>query len=811
MKSGRIGALLVFSSLAFGSPGATPESAVSGAWGLIPTPQYLEMLPGGIALLGSGDIRIVTGSDPDPRISLAARMLKDAIEKMDPRLLGKVSIGVRGDGQVQIHLADLPLEAEFAKELNFLDQQLLSQDGQGQSYVLRALNAHSLLIAGQPQGILYGAMTLLQLLEEGFQGVSIRRAYIRDYPHFEYRMADFLLNAENNRWSHDRGLGVEGFEAISKRKIDLVLKHKMNMIIFDGFGWSLDQRFPEYAGLMRRLNAYARERGISLLFGGYGASYGMSYQTGPLYEEGAYLGKVFYNRESYPDGEVYSCMGFPEGKSGVDPSQLGSCRANDDLNRLKAEELKAYVEAVEPGALYIHSEDFGGYEGTQGVWRKRDPRCRTRWPDDNLNSTTGGAAGLAHGYSWLVNAVNQVKNMETGYDASRDCRIILASPVYLPDSPSSEDWSEVVELWRNIGKLLPKASNVMVLFREVFPQPFGGKKFTEHFSSVMRASDVELPLVIFFLAGAGHFLNDYPLVSAPIMNALFLGGSGIYNTGGDGYQEPQLLLNAEYSWNVYGSGFHRDPQRNKEAVDQWYELTHNNVLPVEIFGERGFLRRACESLYGKSAALPMMKYYSEHRLLPELVDKTSPTARGRYYYKRKWDYLPFTWPKVYGVPYHWRSLGVDSKTWNDEITNEAYLQEMRRLGLGRPELHGRLKKRWQLILEMSEKAQAYLSEALDSSPAASAREDIEFFLKSTRTTLPMARGLMDFHEAMRLRQSGRPDSGRELLIQAQDHLQQAAGLARSFFPQVIAPGGGEVGTLKVQIDRLLKTIQLALQ
>ncbi|MDA2930921.1 hypothetical protein MYX84_13420 [Acidobacteria bacterium AH-259-O06] len=135
----------------------------------------------------------------------------------------------------------------------------------------------------------------------------------------------------------------------------------------------------------------------------------MAYQKGPLYEEGAYLGKVFYNRESYPDGPVYSCMGFPEGRKGVDPSQTGSCRGNDQLNRLKAKELEKFVRAVEPGALYIHFEDFGNYRGTQAVWKQRDPRCRKRWPDDDLRSLQGGAAGLAHGYSWLINRVSDAE------------------------------------------------------------------------------------------------------------------------------------------------------------------------------------------------------------------------------------------------------------------------------------------------------------------------------------------------------------------------------------------------------------------
>jgi hypothetical protein len=179
------------------------------------------------------------------------------------------------------------------------------------------------------------------------------------------------------------------------------------MVLIDGFGWGLRQRFEGYAELMRDLNIYARARGIHVLFGGYGASYGIAYQTGPLYEEGAYLGEVFKNRESYPDGRTYHCMGFTtsgdsslsiRGEKDVDPSILGSCRSNEELNKLKGEELRRFVEAVEPGALYIHHEDFGNYRGTESIWVKFAQKYQTRnrnWPNDGCRRAvecTGSAA-----------------------------------------------------------------------------------------------------------------------------------------------------------------------------------------------------------------------------------------------------------------------------------------------------------------------------------------------------------------------------------------------------------------------------------
>ena len=125
---------------------------------------------------------------------------------------------------------------------------------------------------------------------------------------------------------------------------------------------------PGYGELMRSLNQFARARGVHFFYGGYGASYGITYQLGPLYEAQPYYGEVFKNREWYPDGPTYECMGFARAKKGVNPRIQGSCRANDELNKLKAEEVRKFVEAVEPGVVFIHHEDFGGIQETQAAW-----------------------------------------------------------------------------------------------------------------------------------------------------------------------------------------------------------------------------------------------------------------------------------------------------------------------------------------------------------------------------------------------------------------------------------------------------------
>ena len=86
------------------------------------------------------------------------------------------------------------------------------------------------------------------------------------------------------------------------------------------------------------------------------------------------------------------------------------------------------VRTVEPGALYIHHEDTGHYKSNVEHWKTRDPGCKGRWPNDDFAAIDGGAGALAYRYGQIVESVQRVRNPDTGYDAARDCTIILISP-----------------------------------------------------------------------------------------------------------------------------------------------------------------------------------------------------------------------------------------------------------------------------------------------------------------------------------------------------------------------------------------------
>jgi len=519
---------------------------------IVPTPQYFEPTTQSLDIAHGASVAVILGperaAENGGKLRLAADFIVRDLKQADSTLQATVGTGhgLTTTG-MRIGLWDYSADQNPPTQLLLLDREVLTDANHyGQGYVIRTPDKDSIWVIGSTdEGVLLGAMSVLQLIQETPDGARISGAYMRDYPVFQYRAgANWLLNGESSRWALERGQGVEAYKRLCERKLDDALRYKINMVFFDGFGWGLKFRFAGYGEMMRSLNQYARARGIHLEYGGYGASYGITYQTGPLYEAQSYLGEVFKNRESYPDGPTYECMGFPNPKKGVNPRILGSCRANDELNRLKGEELRKFVEAVEPGALYIHHEDFGEIQETEAAWQQRCERCRKRWPNNSVEAPDGAAGGLAHGYSALIQAVNSVKNPDDGYDAARDCLIILVSPVYSADSRSADDWSNVLELWKNIASQLPPNKNVQVCFREIFPEEYGGGTWVSAFNSVMRNARLQLGSFMFFLGGANSYSTDNPLSGDPALDVMFRGARGIYNFSGDFYDEPMEIINA---------------------------------------------------------------------------------------------------------------------------------------------------------------------------------------------------------------------------------------------------------------------------
>jgi hypothetical protein len=747
---------------------------------VLPTPQHVERTSFAPAWTSPVPLELA-----QPHLELAADLLRGACREI------AFVRGTRG-----ILLWDHSAAPFSEVELNLLERLLLEQSHvRSQSYVLKTTRDRVFVIGGGRDGVLYGAATLAQLLTSAEGVARIPGVSIRDWPDFPFRAAsDWLLHVEVNRWALDRGQGWEGYARTVKQKLDRAARFKINMALIDGFGWSLERRTPGYASVMLDLNRYARARGIRLMYGGYGAAY----DSAP--HPGEYQGDVFYNRERYPDGALYQCLAFPQKISALDPRTLGSCRANDELNRLKAENIARFVDAIEPGAVYIHHEDCCVFEDFQKAWLGRCERCRRRWQNDSMLAPDGAAGALAHGYTALIEAINRVRHPEAAYDASRDTGIVLVSPVYMPATSRSEDWAQVLELWRVIARQLPPAPNVQIGLRETLPQPGGGKRWVELFNSLMRSEQRPFGAFTFVVGGADEFLTDYALSGIPALNAHFTGSRTIYNATGDAYREPMELLAAQYSWNVRGDGFFQNPvqERDLAGIEDW--IYHPQRLK-NLFGGGKLFDRICSRLYGSRAGAEMAAYYRDMVWMPE-GEAAKQTADRPFYRGRQSLYLPRTWNYLTAIPERWNHLLVDEMTWGAELT-ERYRNWAKPFDLPLSRLHARLARRWRLGAELNTRGAMRVKAALAASPIPDAVPDLEHLLALFAVNEPLLAALRDYHAARSERAS--PQS-LQLLQSARANALEAERMALQRFPQPVDAAMTEVRALPVFAQKLAAAI-----
>ena len=748
---------------------------------VFPTPQFSQLLEDEVILKkGLSEVAFVLPSPIEPPIEVATKLISARLLDLELEVkASQVRLGqATSHNALRFFLVPFSQVTKLGNEsiLVEADRHLLAtKESTGQEYVLvvRPQERAAYLIGRTGQGVLYAAASLVQLMTKANDAVRIPAVHIRDFPDFKYRMAaDWLLNVEINRWSYDWGDGIDAYAKRIKRKLDLCTQYKINMVMAHGFGWGTEF-FPGFAAMMRDLNAYARNRGIKMVTGGYGASYGIAYQSGPLYEEAPYLGKTFKNRDSYPDGAIYQCMGFSYSKDpSIDTRTLGSCRANEALNALKAEELRQYVEKTEPGGLYIHHEDFGGYQGSQKSWLQRCGRCRKRWPSDDLKAQDGAAGSLANGYGKLIEAIHTVKNPQTGYDASRDCAIILVSPVYHTDSQSTEDWDNVLKLWQNIGRQLPKSSNVEICFREIFPLKGSARKWVPEFNRVMSEAQLPFKIFMFFSGGGDYFMSDYPVVASPALNRSFIGSEAIYNGGSGFHQEPLQLINAEYSWNSRSRGFFQAPETYEEAVSLWQSYRTNQSRPGALFDKDGLLDRVCALLYGRRAGEHVAQLHSTFSLADE---KETP---------------PGMWPKLYPLSVLWRNLAVDSAGWSKEIGDARLKSFLAGQGMNSTEYHGNMASRWAKWERITHFGIQRLDAALlETDLKSDSRADLEYLRRCLSVGARVSGLVSTLHSWL-------SSEGRENDILLQSLRGKTTELEtyidRSFGTKVIDPSGGDI-------------------
>lgn len=587
---------------------------------LIPTPQECRFLgvPGRRFQRGAVCRAILCGPR-HPQTALAVRLLREALrDRGGVRLrvtecLGPAPADTAPWDVVLCGNGDAAVRALFPPGL---------PDPAGpapeQGYLLHAAPGLPVkLYARHPLGLLYAVTTLAQLLEPAGEGLCVPGVVIRDFPAFRWRGSNWNLFGEIGGWSYERGDGQAAFERRILRKLDLCLQCKANLVIADGLGWN-SERFPGYGALMRRLNRAARLRGVRLLYTGYGSGYGCPSHDGP----------VFRNREQYPDGPVYPCCGVPSAHAAAS-SIMGTCLSNRGLLRLKQANLAEFAARVEPGALYIHNLDASVLAEAAPLWAMRCPRCRERWPNDALAAPDGMAGAFGWFYEQLAEAVNAVRNPRTGYEARRDCLLMMVSPNYGDCSEDDAAWEACCEYYAEVGRHI-RQPNVIIGLREQFGhrRP-GGLRFARLREHLDRHG-VRVPFGTIAFTGGDGYYNNIPFLGTPVLTSCFRGADLVLHAHGNGYQEPQQLLNAEFSWNPARSAFHREPlpASGQACRQRCAALSSGRARPAGLFGPEGFLEAACRRLYGPAAGPAIARIYrlrgrTSLRPLSERLDRVA--------------------------------------------------------------------------------------------------------------------------------------------------------------------------------------------
>ena len=768
---------------------------LSAAERILPTPQFTKPLHETVVIGKGNKVEIVIGARASQKVRLAAEMLKKSLIEINPDLgQGTQLTSERQGNSTAFYLWDCSDRKLPAISLSALEKEVLDSSKHfGQSFLLRTRGNNEIWAVGSSdQGVLYSVVTLLQLLEPTSGGIQVKGIEVRDFPDFRYRVAsDWLLRAELNRWAYDWGDGRYRYVERIKRKLDLCTRFKINMVMFDGFAWT-PEKVPGYASMMRELNAYSRERGIKLMYSGFGANFDPR-KVEPEFN----IGKVHLNRRSYPHGQIYACFG--ESRSPEHPT-FGTCRSNEDLNAEIAREFESFVRAVEPGALYIHHEDTGHFETTQLRWGDRCEQCKKRWPNPDFAAIDGGAGAMAHGYSNIVQAVQSVKNLDTGFDASRDCTVVLISPPYGVDGYRSGlgtsndhelNWNKTLEFWGNAMSLMPLSENLAIGFREIFPHPVTGERWVDAYRRQMLARGLSSKVFLFFLGGADQYSSgvfSFPYTGNSAMNGLFKGAESIYNFNGGLHQEPQQLINAEYSWNTSAPG-NSLPKTFKDTLASWNALMKNESLPAEIFGPEGLFEAACSKIYGMRAGAAMAGFFHYYE-----------SRKGRASDTLLPDFYP---EKIYSLVVLWRLLQGDSLYWNFEPdANEQKV--LHNMGIDHAVLHRHIAAFWAQNSEVNRKARDLASVALASSDLRQdAKEDVEYLSRCITVGERFGRLLSAYHNLIAESTSrNRGVLEQQFHLVFAEHKELSEYLHKNFSFSLVDPKGGDQASWLDSLERI---------
>ena len=554
-----------------------------------------------------------TGEGLDHALTLVA----DGIKKAD-------------DGNILIFVGYENFPQDIKEETKELFEQKYAKE---QGYYLVKKGDEIIIAAYTEIGAMYGLMTLDQLF---YEKTIPENFDIKDRPDFKARGIKWLLWAETGIWSYDRGDGMEAFIERVKRKLDQCLRYKITGVGFNNYGFE-SERFPGYNNLMKTLNREARKRGIGLSNGGYGMSYGLRGQG-----KGVLRTEIHMNRKSYPDGEIYPCIGTyidecPEDE--IYGREYGTCLSNDALMECKLKEILEFVKNTEPSSISFHSMDADDI--LPPLWKARCENCRKKWPNDDLFAEDGCAGAFADFIIKLREGLNSYVSEDGSYVAARDLHMSIAGPGYLYMGKKNKNVQNVLKFWQKISELIPDYKNFSVGFRENFFNIETGEIILDKLREGWKNGNFSAGL---FCGGDG-FYSDKLFVPGILFCRLMTAASTIGISNGNANQEALQVFNAEYMWNSSNSAYYNIPDmpdNYEDFVPFYIDYLKGITRPEEIYGDEGFLQVICEKLYGKEAAADFRQLYTIHGEdgAPPLTSPCSCeiyTNFSRVNYPMRWD------------------------------------------------------------------------------------------------------------------------------------------------------------------------------
>jgi len=452
---------------------------------------------------------------------------------------------------------------------------ITAEDPGPQGYVIRTTRDRLVVVGSDSIGTLYGAMTLRQMMARGTRGVFIAAATVYDKPDYHYR----------GSMGFDRGLRRLGGKTEDYEEgFNLMMRFKMNLI--GDYQYYLDPRQVSAGrrAFYRKMNAYAKERGIYATRG---------------QDDVRVLGPLDKDR---PEFKNWDCVRSTGG------AKRCFCWSKDELTRERANMLLDLTKDCGFSIFFLHPIDGGGIKDPE-LWSRRCDGCKKRFGDDRWKAS-------AHQYKIWAEVMR-----EKGLD------VIFTSPIYpysaghfwaegRTDEKSAYARKNAIEYYRKLHPILEPSVMPMVWMARPermarFCDAFKGRPICVYAHSIRVCG--------YF--GTWHRYNKTNYRGDP--RDIILRAAG--NLPGNGMTWMNQLCSVEFGWNTEAPGC--------EVFEKIrYDVEYDHTQPKEIIDV--WVPRACRAFFGPEVGNRIAPIY-QVGVLPAYIESPSNGIKIANKYRRK--------------------------------------------------------------------------------------------------------------------------------------------------------------------------------